>query len=166
MLALKASSNGDVELVKLAREIAMDIQPLEIILKNYSITDQTWSELQRNRHFQQLVASETEAWTAALNTHERVKLKAASMMEEWLPELNGRLHDVTEALAAKIEGAKMLAKIANMGIPDALTGLGGERFVVTINLGPQTAPLEFTKDVTHKVIEGEVINTVKAHEGN
>jgi hypothetical protein len=160
MTALLAPSNSDIELVKLAREIAMDIQPLQTILKQYLINDQTWLELQRSHRFQQLLMSETEAWNAALNTHERVKIKAASMIEEWLPELNGRLHDAEEALTAKIEGAKMLTKIAAMGLPGEVAATG-ERFTVTINMGTQE-PLSFTKEV-NKIIEGEV---VKVHEGN
>ena len=152
-----APSNSDLSLVKLAREIAMDIQPLETILKQHSITDEKWEELQRNGRFQALLGSEVEAWNTALNTHERVKLKAAAMMEEWLPELNNRIHDRDEALPAKIEGGKMLAKIAGMGLPGQAEGVQAERFTVTINLGPQVAPLEFTKEVNAKVIEGEVV---------
>jgi len=144
-------ANADIMLVKLAREIAMDIQPLEIILKQYAISDETWSGLQRSTKFRALLESETEAWNTALNTHERVKLKSASMLEEWLPELNGRIHDVTEALPAKIEAGKMLAKIAGLGERNDVVGTSGERFVINISMGPQAPPLEFSKDVTPQV---------------
>jgi hypothetical protein len=151
--AVLAPSQSDLPLVKLAREIAMDIYPIESILKQYSITDERWEELQRNGKFQALLASEVEAWNTALNTHERTKLKAAAMMEEWLPELNNRLHDPDEALPAKIEGGKMLARIAGMGLPGQVEAGAPERFTVTINLGPATAPLEFVKELPPKVID-------------
>lgn len=137
----------------------MDIQPIETILKQYSISDERWEELQRNAHFRKLVASESEAWNSASNTHERVKLKAAAMMEEWLPELNNRLHDLEETLPAKIEGGKMLAKIAGMGERAAAEGATGEKFTVTINLGAQSPPIEISKDVSPKVIEGEIVGS-------
>lgn len=143
-------------MVKLAREIAMDIQPIEAILKHYEIDQKRWDELLRNSRFKALLASESEAWNAALNTHERVKLKAAAMLEEWLPELNNRLHDRQENLPAKIEGGKILKSIAGFDGRQADVGLGGEKFTVTINLGAATAPIEISKEITPpKVIEHE-----------
>lgn len=135
----------------------MDVHPLETILKQYSITDERWEELQRNAKFQGLLSSEVEAWNTALNTSERVKLKAAAMLEEWLPELNNRLHDIEEALPAKIEGGKMLTKLAGMDGRPGDGGGGGERFSVVINLGNVAPAIEISKEIQPKVIEGEVI---------
>lgn len=145
-------SNSNIALVKLAREIAMDIQPIETILKQYSITPQVWDALQTNSRFQTLLSSEVEQWNTALNTHERVKLKAAAMLEEWLPELNNRIHDRDEALPAKIEGGKMLTRIAGIGVGAVDGAGGGERFTVTINLG-EDSKLTFEKQLPSKVIE-------------
>jgi len=157
MDAVLSPSNSDIDVVRLAREIAMDIVPLADILKQYSISDETWSELQRNSRFKMLLALEVEAWSTALNTHERVKMKSASMLEEFLPELYARMHDREEAFPAVIEAAKTLAKMASIGNErgDALAAIG-ERFSININLGPAVAPLEFTKEVKPVTIEGEV----------
>ena len=150
-------ANSDITLVKLAREIAMDIQPLATILKQYSISDQTWAELQTNSKFNMLLSSEVEAWQTALNTHERVKMKSAAMLEEWLPDLYLRMHDAEEAMPAVIEAGKMLARIAGLGMPTDVQGAIGERFVINISMGPQAEPVSFAKDVTPQVtIEGEV----------
>jgi hypothetical protein len=152
MNTLKSPSNSDLDLVRLAREIAMDIVPIEDILKYYDITDEAWSKLQSNTKFQTLLGSEVESWSSALNTRERVIVKSASMLEEWLPELNARMHDNTEPLPAVIEAGKMLAKIAGLG--DARGeggGAIGERFVINISMGPQIAPIEIMKEVTSKV---------------
>jgi hypothetical protein len=151
IVTVLAPSHSDILLVKLAREIAMDIQPLETILKQYSISPETWETLKSNGKFQNLLFSETEAWNGALNTHERVKLKAASMLEEFLPELNNRLHDRDEALPAKIEGAKLVTRIAGLGERVDAVG-GGERFTVTINLG-EDAKLTFDKQLPAKIID-------------
>ncbi len=146
-------SQSDLQLVKLAREVAMDIYPIEVILKQYGLTQEAWDTLKENGKFQALLKSEVETWGTALNTHERVKLKAAALIEEWLPELNARLHDIDEALPAKIEGGKMLTRIAGMGLPGQVEGSMPERFTVTINLGASTPPIEISKDVTPKIIE-------------
>lgn len=128
-------SASDLSLVKLAREIAMDIQPIETILKQYSIDPQRWEELQRNGKFIRLLESQVEEWNSALNTHERVRAKSAAMLEEWLPELNNRLHDRDIGLPAKVEAGKMLTKMAGIGEREMNAGAGGERFTITINLG-------------------------------
>ena len=146
-------SLSDDLLLRLAREIAMDIHPLHTILETTKTTFEQWETIKENPRFQALLASETEAWNTALNTHERVKIKAAAMMEEWLPELFSRLHDNGEALPAKIEGGKLLAKIAEIGNTSvANPGAAGERFSVTIHLGADSQ-LKFEHELPSKVIE-------------
>jgi len=149
---LGSPANSDIALVKLAREIAMDIQPLKAILKQHSISDERWAEIQLSSKFNALLSSEVETWQTALNTHERVKLKSASMLEEWLPTLNTRMSSADEALPAVIEAGKMLARIAGLGVPGDITAGGvGERFVINISMGPQVEPMSFAKDVTSQV---------------
>jgi hypothetical protein len=137
-------SQSDLALVKLAREIAMDIQPIETILKQYSIDPQAWEQLQRSGKFVRLLESQVEEWNSALNTHERVRAKSAAMLEEWLPELNNRLHDRDIGLPAKVEAGKMLTKMAGIGEREMGAGGGGERFTITINLG-EDHKLKFEK---------------------
>jgi hypothetical protein len=105
-----------------------------------------------------LLSSEVETWQTALNTHERVKLKSASMLEEWLPTLYRRMSDDEEALPATIEAGKMLARIAGLGMPTDISSAVGERFTINISMGPRADPLEFTKEVVSvpKTIDGEV----------
>jgi hypothetical protein len=145
-------TNSDITMVKLAREIAMDIQPIENILQQYAISNETWAELQRNTKFNMLLSSEVEAWQTALNTHERVKMKSAAMLEEWLPDLNARMHDHEEAMPAVIEAGKMLAKIAGLGERgDVSAGNVGERFVINISMGDRVEPVTFSKEITPQV---------------
>jgi len=148
---LGSPANSDIALVKLAREIAMDIQPLEVILKRHLVSDEKWAELQSSSKFNALLSSEVETWQTALNTHERVKMKSASMLEEWLPTLNTRMSNTNEALPAVIEAGKMLARIAGLGMPGEIQGNVGERFVINISMGPQVEPVSFAKDVTSQV---------------
>jgi hypothetical protein len=151
MDTISSPSNSDIDLVRLAREIAMDILPLEDILKQYDISDETWCKLQRNTKFQILLSNEVEAWSSALNTFERVKVKSASLLEEWLPTLNTRMHDAQEALPAVIEAGKMLAKISGLGGEKDIGAAVGERFVINISMGPKVEPIQFAKDVTPQV---------------
>lgn len=140
-------------MLKLVREIAMDIQPIDDILKTHGIGSDEWEEIQENPHFTQYLRNAMEEWQSATNTAERVKLKSMAFVEEALPEFFARAHDPKEPLAAKTEVLKTIAKFAGVG--GTVDGaVAGERMVVTINLGADNQ-LRIERDVTPQVIDGE-----------
>lgn len=142
----------DLNMLKLCRELAAALHPVETILNRYQITPEQYASLQTVPRFRALLQQESEAWESARNTHERVKLKSAAAIEEWIPELYARLHDRSENLTAKVEGGKLLAKIAEMGLTNASVA-GGDRLSVTINLG---ADRQIKIEKQAPVIEGEL----------
>lgn len=144
----------DVTLVRIARELAMDIHPVEEILKTHGIDSKQWENIQEMPRFRALLETEMAQWNGALNTHERVKIKAAAMIEDWLPEAYERLHDKAETLPAKTELGKLVRDLAGFSKGGLNVEGGGEKFSVTINLGADSQ-LKFEKDVTPKVIDGE-----------
>ena len=100
------------------------------------------------QRFQDLVYTATGEWNSALNTNERIKIKAAAAVEDWLTEAYVRLHDASENLPAKVELGKLLARIAGVGLANAeLAGAAAERFHITINLGAD-ARLTYDKTIT------------------
>lgn len=125
----------DLILVQLSREIAMDIHPLETILANHEIAQTRWEEIRRMPRFEQLLRAQVEEWNSALNTAERVKLKALSCVEEAMPEFFARMHDPKEALPAKVRALEVFGNLAGLGKGVVAGGGGGEKFSVTINLG-------------------------------
>ena len=152
-------TGADEELLylNLARELALGQRDLQTILAEYQVEWDRWELIRGNARFQQILTSEMTAWNAALNTHDRTRLKAAAMIEGWLKEANDRMHDPEENLSAKTEVAKLVSRIAEMGTTNAaVSGGGGERFSISINLGADTK-LSFDKTVTPKVIEGEKV---------
>jgi len=146
----------EATLVKLARELAMGIHEVETILETNQIDQNTWEVIQNHPRFKQFLETEMSNWGSALNTQERVKLKAAAMIEEWLPEAFARMSDRGESLSAKTELGKLVRDLAGF----TKNGVGvegvGERFSVTINLGADSQ-IKFEKEIAPKVIEGEVI---------
>lgn len=144
----------EIKLVKLAREIAMDVTELDQILKTHNVEPLEFEEIKRNPRFQRVLEAEVVAWNTAVNTNERVKLKAGSMLEEWLPELYSRMNDPRENLLAKIKGGELVARLADMG---QRGGAGDgqslvDRVSITINLGDDKK-LEFDKRLPPKVID-------------
>lgn len=155
-MKVPARLNLDRELlaVQIAREIAINLNDIETILKHYSVSDSEWGKLQRSDRFKALVCEAVAEWNAANNTQERVKLKAAAMVEEWLPEANRLAHDSAQSLPGKVELMKLIKSLTSLGVIGTEGG-AGEKFSVVINLGGDNK-LKFEKNVTPQVIEGKV----------
>lgn len=151
--SLKAPSFDHTVMLKLARELAMDIYPLEKILEVHGVPWSEWEIINKNSVFQSYLRSSIEEWQSAVNTGERVKLKSLAFVEEALPEFFARAHDASENLSAKTEVLKTIAKFAGVG--GTVDGtVSGEKFSVTINLGADRQ-VKIERDVTPQVIDGD-----------
>lgn len=153
-LVEQTSSYNDVKLLRLAREVAMDIVPLTQILEQHQIDQNEWEGIAKHPHFQSLLASERQAWESATNSEERVRFKSLAMIEEALPEFYARMHDAREPLTAKTEVLKTIARFAGVGNNSFDSSVSGEKLSVTINLGADHQ-LKIEKELPAKVIEGE-----------
>jgi len=147
---------GDATMISLAREIAMDIRPLEDILNQLGIGPARYDEIRTSPTFQRYLRSAVEEWNSAINTAERVKIKSMVMVEAALPEFYARLHDQRESLAAKTELLKAVSRLGNLGNAAPGGGGTGEKLVVNINLGADRT-LRFERDVTPQVIDADEV---------
>lgn len=153
-LSLPPENDLDTTMLRVARDIAMDIYPLPTILVNAGVAMHEFNTWKEHPRFLEYLRSETEAWKSATNTGERTKLKAAVVMEEFMAEAHARLHDNKIALNHRVELGKLVAKIAGMGEPKLMnSGSGTPTFQLKINIGP-------TKQTQVKVAPtfGKIIN--------
>lgn len=147
----------DVTFVKLAREIAIGLNSIETILKHHQIDKNDWDYISTHPRFIQYLEHEQSVWESALNTQERVKIKSASMIEQWLPDAYKSMTNPSETLNGKLEVAKLVSRLAGMGLSGVgIAGETGEKFSVTINLGADSA-IKIEKESAPKIIEGEMV---------
>jgi hypothetical protein len=125
----------DTRLLVLAREIAMDIHPLEEIFKRFELTPEDWEALQANHRFQSYLQDAVVSWNAALNASERIKVKGMALIEDWLPDAYGHLASARETLRDKIELFKALQKLTGIGEKTLGSGDASDRVSITINMG-------------------------------
>ena len=102
-------------LLFLAREVAWELTPLDTLKKKYGLSSRDWEKLSRDKRFNDLLASERADWLAADNTHKRVSLKSAAIVEIWLTDLYSDLTNNAIPFSQRVEAGKFLAKMANMG---------------------------------------------------
>lgn len=148
--------HGDVLMRRIARDIAMDQHDLERVLKTNNVSAREFQRMSKDPRFVAILQEEVVAWNNAANAPERVKIKAAAMIEEWLPEAFQELHNREASLQHKTQLATLVSRLGGMDKGDMAIGSAGERFSVTINLGADTK-LSFDKEaLPTKVIEGTV----------
>lgn len=132
---------------KLAHELAMNIRDRDVILLDYGLTPAVFeSTVQQMPFFRRVYESAVLEWEAADNTAKRLKLKAQYGLENNMAHLAARMSNEKETLPAKVEAAKLFAKIAGVDAAQAQPIGSGEKFTITINLG-EDHKLKYEREV-------------------
>lgn len=146
----------DTNMRRVARELAMDIHPLDDILKNCGIPTSEFDKWRSHPNFLRYLAEFQAEWHSATNTHERVKMKAGVVLEEWMEDAYLNLHDKKLPLNHRVELGKLVAKIGGMGEPKFnMQGGGGSGFSLTININNDAKGRVVIGQDKPKVIEHE-----------
>lgn len=151
-----SKNDRDTMMRQVAREVAMDLYPLDQILTTCGITGKEFDQWKSHPQFLKYLSQYKDEWLGASNTHERTKIKAGIVMEEFMTEAYTTLHDKKLALNHRVELGKLVAKIAGMGEPKLnAAGMGGPGFSLTINIGQEpnnkiTINPELSKVINHE----------------
>lgn len=139
------------DLAKLAREIAMDIKEISVVLAHYKLTLAQYEIIKENPYFKRALDTAIIDWNSALSTHARISIESAAILEDALPKLGARMTKADESLAMQVEAGKLMAKLA--GIGESSKGAGSsEKFTITINLGSDT--IRYEKNVAPSEASG------------
>jgi hypothetical protein len=131
---LPVSFEENTLMLKLARELATDMQPIERIQENLGIDNTQLARFKAHPEFLRYLHDAMSEWNSAASTPDRVKLKSMHFIEEALPEFFARAHDPREPLAAKTKLLETIGRFAGMGgTADGV--VSGEKLSVIINLG-------------------------------
>jgi hypothetical protein len=143
------ATESAVNLAKLAREIAMDIFPLDKVLSVNRLSTEEWASIQQDPRFQRTLKEMIAEWNAAGNARERVRIKAATgfemLMETYLED--AVKEDIP--LIQRLEVGKLMARLGELEAQKA--GSGGGQVLIQINFGEK----QVTQEVPAlKAIEG------------
>lgn len=131
---------------RLAVEIAVQLRPVPEILKQYAISRKDLVRKLKDPMFRDMVKQAKSLWNSDLSVKERIRLKSQILVEDSILEIFSILHNRDNAIPARLDAFKQLARVAEVDAPDRSNADTGSRFTVSINLGEKIAPV---------VIEGE-----------
>ena len=123
------------ELVKIARLMVMNIRPMAITLRSFSITAaqfEAW--VQRHPIYQNAFKTFMLEWESPLNTKQRIAIESAAALEDAIPDIAVRMADASTPFNQVIEGAKALAKFAGVGEQGQENTDTAQRVSININL--------------------------------
>ena len=135
-------------MVALARDVALDMFDLPILLKKHELTPGQYETLKNLPYFKNLVEHLALEWHGTKNAQQRLAVQTAVGLEEVLPTVIGRAKIANEPLQGVAQLVKVLADIcgATANARQATTG-PTERFKITINLGADTEVYNKSKPV-------------------
>lgn len=141
----------------IAREIAMDINSLDNILKNHGLSHDDFDVLKTTPRFIQFLTEAIAVWESTANVQERIKAKSLTMIEEALPEMFAALTNPFQPLNHKVALLQQVSKLAGVGGPIEEGQIDpSARVSITISLGDGGRDVKVSQAVTPQVIEGTI----------
>lgn len=115
-------------------ELVSDITPAKEVLARHGMTPQDLTRKTRNPMFRSAYQEAQRLWKSELNVQERIKLKAAYLLEDSLPDLFKIIKDDSQPGSAKMVAIEQLGKLSQV-MAQKKDGNGGERHQIIINVG-------------------------------
>lgn len=131
---------------RLAVEVAVQIRPIAEVLNTYNLSRKGLVRKLRDPMFRDMVKQAKSIWGSDLSIKERIRLKSQVLVEDSLLSIFSIVHGADNAIPAKLDAFKQLARVAEVDSPERNRGPDGSRFTVSINLGDTVTPV---------IIEGE-----------
>jgi hypothetical protein len=162
--------DNEVLASRIAREVARDLSPVDMIREKFGLTEDDYSRLINSPIFKVRLEEELAVWNAsdALSIAERIKAKTGTMIEESLPEVFEWLHDRSQPIAGKVRALEWASRVSGLdeserlgALPPGVVSGGGSGINFNIFIGGEKQ--SFSQPATQpQIIEGEVVLNDKA----
>lgn len=131
---------------RLIFDLVANMQEQSKVIARYGITAEDLAAKVRNPAWQQAYSETKKVWNSDMNTAQRIRLKAAFLLEDSLPSLWAIVRDAKASTGAKLAAIEQLTKISTVGnVPKESNG-GGERHNITINFGAGRVPVTIVQE--------------------
>lgn len=153
----QAADLTEVDIARIAREIARDMKPLTLILESSNIDLDQFDRLQSSEFFQQRLIEEAQLWsgTTKIGLRERVSTKAALAIEELLLDAVSIVKDKDIPGAARVQALQFIAKLGHLGQEKITDDDGSGRVQINILIGGKKVTFDKESTDPLKQVEGE-----------
>lgn len=145
-----------VELAALARDLAIGMYDLSVILSKHMITAAEHKAIMAMPYFQKLLEQAATEWNKPTNINDRLALEAAVGLEIAMPSIISRMKVQNEPLQGIVQAAKVLTEIAGAGGSKDKAQGPQEKFKIVINLGGEPRIVEKSVQIDQNPAPGEV----------
>lgn len=153
MTPVKPFKLTEQSLAQIAAQVVVEAAPLAQICAEAGIDVPYYrTVVEKNPFYQSLLQDYVKEWGSIKKTEDRIKWKSRIMMELALPTIGVRMMNEHEPLPAVTEAAKLIAKLGGVD-SDKSAAATGEKFTITINLGPDEVTTVEAPAITAPVLE-------------
>jgi hypothetical protein len=126
---------------RLITDLVLNLKPKADVLANYGITMAELTAKAASPAWANMYREMDRVWKSEMNTAQRVRLKAALLLEDSLVPIYGIIANPNMPVAAKLNAFEQLTKVSTVAnVPRDATG-NGEKHSITINIGGDKAPV-------------------------
>ena len=152
MFEVEETTAGGAESVnsvdaRLIWDLVSNMRPAAEILKNYGLAPGDLAIKAQNELFASAYREAQRLWKSDLNIQQRIRLKAAFLLEDSLPRLF-QIVTSDNPVNAKLNAIEQLQKIAIVQ-NDTKKGDSTDKHTITINIGGPAQPLNIVAEVPH-----------------
>jgi len=133
---------------RLIFDLVANLRPKSAVLVQYGMTVQDLASKAQSPMWQAAYRETERLWKSEMNTAQRIRLKAAFLLEDSLVPLSQIVHSQNMPVSSKLQAIEQLTKISTVAnVPkDSATG---ERHSITINIGGGKAPIVISTEKPH-----------------
>ena len=157
--------NRELLVSRIAREVARNLVPIEMICERYGLSNEDYQDIIRHPMFETRLLEEQEVWGSSTSSsvHERIKAKTGTMIEESLLEVYDMIHDKSQPMASKIRALEWASEMAGFketvalgNLPAGVVSNSGSGVHFNIYIGGEKQA--FAQSAAQpKVVEGEAV---------
>lgn len=120
---------------RIAWEIAAEIADIPTILARYGLTPATFQKKLKDPMFRGAIREAKALWKSDMNVKERIRLKAAFLVEDSILDIFAIIKNEQMPVAAKLEAFEKLMKTADMTPKTGVQPATAAGFKVVIQMG-------------------------------
>lgn len=120
---------------RIAWEIAAEISDIPTILTRYGLSSTDFKKKLKDPMFRQAIREAKTLWKSDLNVQQRIRLKAAFLVEDSILDVFAIIKNENQTAAAKLEAFEKLMKTADLTPKTKEAGATAAGFKVVIQMG-------------------------------